>query len=286
GHAGVRWLREIPRLLGEIEQAWELRIGSRYELSYNYVAPAVTGDGLPRVVKLIVPGALEFDREAAALAGFAGEGAVALLARDDSRGALLLERATPGRELAELGPGRDAEATAALCSVMQQLWREPPAATPLPHVTAYEADFLAYRRRHPTGGPLPQDLVDRAMELLGHLSSTADRTVLLHADLHHHNVLQAEREPWLAIDPHGRVGDPGFDVGPMLYNPVTLTAEQLRLLLSGRLDQLCAGTGLDYDRIVGWGLVMSIMSEIWSAEEDDEIDGRPLAVAQMLVSRL
>lgn len=47
-----------------------------------------------------------------------------------------------------------------------------------------------------------------------------------------------------------------------------------------------AGTGLDYDRIVGWGLVMSILSEIWSAEEDDEIDGRPLAVAQMLVSRL
>ena len=33
---------------------------------------------------------------------------------------------------------------------------------------------------------------------------------MLHGDLHHDNVLRARREPWLAIDPHGVVGDPGW----------------------------------------------------------------------------
>ena len=31
---------------------------------------------------------------------------------------------------------------------------------------------------------------------------------MLHGDLHHDNVLTADREPWLAIDPHGVLGDP------------------------------------------------------------------------------
>src|SRR5437660_1452079 len=41
---------------------------------------------------------------------------------------------------------------------------------------------------------------------------------LLHWDLHFENVLAAEREPWLAIDPKPLVGDPGFDVLPALGN--------------------------------------------------------------------
>lgn len=31
--------------------------------------------------------------------------------------------------------------------------------------------------------------------------------------------LAAQREPWLVIDPHGALGDPGYDVGSWLFNP-------------------------------------------------------------------
>lgn len=285
GDAGARWLSDIPGLLAELEHSWDIRIEAPYELSYNYVAPATNGSGVPCVVKLTVPGSGGLAREAAALDCFAGHGAVRLLACDRARGALLLERADPGRPLAEFGPDRDSEATEILCSVMQRLWREPPDGHELPSVADHESEFAAYDKKYGASGPLPRSLVARARELLDELSATAPRSVVLHGDLHHHNVLQASREPWLAIDPHGLVGDPGFDVGPMLYNPMTMTAEEIARLLPGRLEQLSDRIGLDTDRVIGWGFVMAMLSEVWNCEDHDEIDGRQLMVAQALATR-
>ena len=42
---------------------------------------------------------------------------------------------------------------------------------------------------------------------------------VLHGDLHPQNLLWAQDRGWVAIDPHGLVGDPGYDVGPLLINP-------------------------------------------------------------------
>ncbi len=95
-------------------------------------------------------------------------------------------------------------------------------------------------------------------------------------------MLQAGREPWLAIDPHGLVGDPGFDVGPMLYNPMTRDGEQLCRSLPARLEQLAELPGVGMDRARAWGFVMAVLSEVWTTEDHDEIDGRPLAVAETL----
>ncbi|MDQ3577409.1 MAG: aminoglycoside phosphotransferase family protein [Actinomycetota bacterium] len=286
GESGARWLADLPRLLGEIERSWDVRIGPPYELSHNYVAPVTRSSGALCVVKLTVPGSSGVEREAAALGGFAGHGAIRLLDYDDSRGALLLERAEPGRELAEFGPARDGEATTILCSVMQRLWCEAPPDLQLPGVADYGADFTDHVNRHPRNGPLPRRLVDRAAELLEQLVASATRTVLLHGDLHHHNILQSRREPWLAIDPHGLIGDPGFEVGAMLYNPVTFDAEQLVGLLPSRLEQLCDNTGLETDRVLAWGFVMAVLSEVWSAQDRDEIDGRPLAIAEVMAAQL
>ena len=44
--------------------------------------------------------------------------------------------------------------------------------------------------------------------------------MLLHTDLHAGNVLAAEREPWLAIDPKPYVGDPAYDVTQHIFNGV------------------------------------------------------------------
>ncbi|MGH8902998.1 MAG: aminoglycoside phosphotransferase family protein [Egibacteraceae bacterium] len=48
--------------------------------------------------------------------------------------------------------------------------------------------------------------------LIRSLPLTADRSALLCTDLHADNVLAAEREPWLVIDPKRHVGDPTCDV--------------------------------------------------------------------------
>jgi streptomycin 6-kinase len=87
-------------------------------------------------------------------------------------------------------------------------------------------------------------LVNRAAGLLVELSESATDQVVLHGDLHHDNVLRAEREPWLAIDPHGVVGDPGFEVGAMLYNPDPARRDrELLALVPARIEQLADGLG-------------------------------------------
>ena len=56
---------------------------------------------------------------------------------------------------------------------------------------------------------------------MSELLSSAGEPMLLHGDLHHYNILAAERQPWLAIDPKGVVGDPVYETGVFLYNRLT-----------------------------------------------------------------
>ena len=122
-----------------------------------------------------------------------------------------------------------------------------------------------------------------AARLFDELCESAPARVLLHGDLHHHKVLRAVRRPWLAIDPHGHVGDPGFDLGCLLYNPDPGDTEpDVVALLPGRLGQLTAGAGQPRERVVGWGFVMAVLSEVWTCEDGGEPSGKPLAVAEAL----
>ncbi len=41
----------------------------------------------------------------------------------------------------------------------------------------------------------------------------------MHGDLHHGNILSATREPWLAIDPKGVIGDLTYETTAFLRNP-------------------------------------------------------------------
>ena len=50
------------------------------------------------------------------------------------------------------------------------------------------------------------------------LARPAPDDVLLATDLHAGNILRAQREPWLVIDPKPFVGDPAYDATQHLFN--------------------------------------------------------------------
>jgi streptomycin 6-kinase len=285
--AGTRWLADLPVLLGDVARDWELALGEPYDLSFHWVTPVTRADGGPAVLKLGVP-AEHMDHQAEALRIYDGRGAVRLLAHDPERGALLLERADPGTMVATLVPDRDEEATAALIAVARRLHQPPAAGCALPHLRAESESFRAHLRRFPgSSGPVPRNLVERAGALFDELCASAPADLVLHGDLHHDNVLRAAREPWLAIDPHGVVGDPGYDCGAMLYNPEPWRREDdLLALVPARIEQLADGFGLPIDRVVAWGFVMGVLSEVWTAQGDGETGSRALDVATMLLPRL
>src|SRR5438067_1309862 len=66
----------------------------------------------------------------------------------------------------------------------------------------------------------------QAEAIFAALLATQVAPVLLHGDLHHENILAAARQPWLAIDPKGVVGEPAYEAGALLRNPLPWLLEQ------------------------------------------------------------
>jgi streptomycin 6-kinase len=287
GESGRAWLAQLPDIAQGLLREWDLRITGPLPLSINWVGRVRRADGGTAVLKLALPEAGHLADEATALECFAGQGAIAVLARDDARGAILLEEARPGGQLRELVPHRDEEATATLIEVVKRLHRPAPAGVALPELSRRSGSFARHLRRFPGDDPLPRDLVERAGRLFDELCATATERVVLHGDLHHDNVLAAEREPWLAIDPHGIVGDPGYEIGALLYNPDPAGADDTVLdRVDARIEQLADGLGMPRERVVAWGFVQAVLSEVWSFEGHEGRTSRPLRLARRLLPAL
>jgi streptomycin 6-kinase len=219
------------------------------------------------VLKVGFPGR-ELRTEIAALRLYDGHGIAQLLDADAASGALLLERLMPGTPLARLGD--DAEATSIAAQVMRQLWRPVPPDHAFPTVADWAAGLGRLRARFGgTTGPLPAPLVEQAEQLFAELIRSMGAPVLLHGDLHHDNILMAQRQPWLALDPKGVVGEAVYETGALLRNPAgrVLQAPDPRGMMARRIDQLAAELGFDWERIRSWGLAQAVLSAWWSIED-------------------
>ncbi|BEL12553.1 aminoglycoside phosphotransferase family protein [Actinoplanes sichuanensis] len=287
GAAGRAWLSELPGLADRLMTEWELSPVGPLPLSMNWVGRVRRADGTAAVLKLGVPASGHLADEATALECFGGRAAIRVLARDDERGALLLEEARPGTPATSLTPTDDPAATAVLIEVIRRLHRPAPDGVALPELSGRIASFRNHLRRFPGDDPLPRHLVERAAGLFEELCASATGRVVLHGDLHHDNVLAAERERWLAIDPHGVVGDPGYEVGAMLYNPDPhAPGDTVLNAVEARIEQLADGLGMPRERVLAWGFVQAVLSEVWSCEGDGMVSGRPLRLARRLLPRL
>ncbi|GAB3825414.1 aminoglycoside phosphotransferase family protein [Dactylosporangium cerinum] len=265
GREGERGLADLPDLLAGLAADWDLVLGEPYDLTFHYVAAVRCADGTPAVLKV----GFELSVEAAALAAFDGRGAARLLRADRDRGALLLEQVSPGDRLRDLVPDHDPEATAILAGLMRRLHVPPVEGPPtaLSQVTALPTVLsqVAALDRH--RGAVPADLVGQAAAVMRFLCATATREAVLHGDLHHDNVLRGTRDPWLAIDPHGLVGDPGYEIGSILFNPDPGDRDPaLTALVPARLRQLSEALGEPVDRLAAWGFVKAVLSEVWTAD--------------------
>jgi streptomycin 6-kinase len=267
---------------------WGLDLGEPWQLSPHLVVPARTGDGVDAVLKVVPPDHEYLASAAATLSAWGGTGAVRLLRADLGRGALLLERAVPGTPSASLVPDDDERATDAAITVLRRLH----SATVRPGgVPTLERRLTAFDEHLTDPGRdrlAPRPLVERAAGVARELLRDQLPPVVLHGDLHHDNVLRAEREGWLAVDPHGLVGDPGYDVGAWLYNPLAPCHQDgaLLALVPRRVEQLADGLGQPLERVAGWGFVQAVLSAVWTASTGLRAQDRTLDVAALLLPRL
>ena len=270
------WLVALPETLAKLESRWHIRVtGLVPQLSLNVVAYAEREDGTSCILKLSPPFE-DTAREGEALHYYAGDGICQLLERDDSVSALLLECVTPGVSLQELWtPAEDETHTRITAELMRRLWR--PVSEPKPFRTLRSWARALWEEYD----SIPADLRKRAQGLLLELGPDTD-PVLLHADLHHGNILTAAKEPFLAIDPKGIVGARGYDVGTYLHNPMQASAEELIALLPSRLTIFSEILGLDRQELAAWGFVHMVLSACWDADMSGDWEVRALKVARGL----
>jgi streptomycin 6-kinase len=260
------WLARLPGFASEIAERWSLDLGQPFQPGGQcaWVAPAQGAGGERLTLKIgwVHP---EAAGEADGLRFWDGNGAVRLHAayeRDDTI-ALLLERCEPGTQLVRL-PGPDQEAV--LCSILLRLWREPAAEYQFPALTdmcrQWADEFEAENAADPV--LLDAGIVRAGIELFRFLPESADRQVLLATDLHAENILAAEREPWLAIDPKPHVGDPAYDPLQHMISSDRLVADPI-----GLTRRLAESLDLDPERLLLWLFARCVQ----------EVRGRPQLAA-------
>jgi streptomycin 6-kinase len=240
------WLGLVPELVQECVDRWELELGDPYiQGAAGYTVRVAIPDGTPAVLKLIYPHR-EAAHEAAALAAWDGDGAVRLLESSADGSAMLIERCEPGTLLATA----DAEtALTVLVGLLPRLWKR--VVEPFDSLADEVEHWLAEIPRdwERAGRPIERPLLDEVTQNLRALSGSQGELVLLHQDLHTDNVLAAEREPWLVIDPKPLLGEREFSVAPIVRDYVLGHSRRDALR---RLDHLTSELGLDRERAIWW----------------------------------
>lgn len=280
---GETWLAELPQQLARYAAAWDFVVeGAVSNLSYNYVAKVRLANGRPAIFKTGVP-SQELFTEMKTLALYNGVGIVRPLRIDHDNGACLLECITPGTDLSELAD--DDRATHIVAHIIEALRRSAPNDHALPHLRDWCSSFARYKTRFGDQGPVPLRLVETAVALANALFPHAN-DVLLHGDLHHYNILHAGGENWIAIDPKGVIGDAAFETARFLHNPYPqfLQRPDMVARLSRRIDIVCERLGFERDRVVKWGYVDTLLSSVWSVEDNDDAHlGEMLAFAEAIL---
>ena len=259
------WLRRLPALAAGLLDDWDLTPDGGALYGYtSLVLPVHTDAGTPAVVKVTFDGDDESLHEALALQHWGGRGTVRLLRADPHRRGLLLERVST-TDLSAVDIELACEVVGGFYSRLHV-----PALPQLRTVTSYVDRWLTALEAMPPSGPLPRRLVEQTVALGRDLvADPASTGRIVHGDLHYGNVLAAEREPWLVIDPKAMSGDPHYEPAPMLWNrwEEMAASGDLRTALRRRFHTLVDVGGLAEDRARDWVVVRSILNAHWSIQD-------------------
>jgi streptomycin 6-kinase len=249
---GRAWLQELPARVAVCVQTWKLELEVPYPQSFvSIVFPARRADGSKAVLKIQYPHA-ESDHEEEALRLWNGEAAVRLFGYDAGYHALLIERCGPGDHLSTT---KTDEALQVFAGLLPRLWIK--AGKPF---RSLEDEAAGWLRDLPqnwdrAGRPFEVGLLDAALEALERLYRTQGKQVLVHQDLHGDNVLRAEREPWLVIDPKPLTGEKEFSLAPIIRG---YEFGHSRADVVHRLDKLTSDLKLDRERSRLWALAQTL----------------------------
>lgn len=270
GAPGRTWVEQLPGLTEHHLGRWRCTpTGPAVHGQVALVVPAER-DGDPVVLKLSFPHPGN-RYEPSALAAWSGSGAVCLLERDDADFALLLERVSD-RTLSS--------ATEDPWLIAGDLARRlaVPAPPQIPRLTStlpgWSRQLLAQSKH--LGRPLPARLIDAALETISAFADDPTDT-MLHGDLHFANILRADREPWLVIDPKGLAGSAAFDAATIVRDRIDEISGDLTAGVLRRLATYSEAAEVDLDLSRRATQARAVSSALWERLHNQPRAGIDLA---------
>jgi streptomycin 6-kinase len=261
GESGAAWLARLPFLVDELVERWAcVPDGEVLHGGVGVIIPVRRQAEGAAVLKVSFPHPGNV-HEPDAFAKWRGRGAVLLHERDDKRFAMLLERAQTST-LAEVEDGDEVMTVAGRISRRLAV-SAPPG---LPRLGDQADDWEEQLRKdaRELAHPLSRPVLDATVATIRELGRAQPDT-LIHGDLHARNILRADREPWLAVDPKGYVGDPAYDGGTLLKTRALtlLEADDLRKAVHRALDIFAEAAELDRERVQRWAQFHAVQAAFW-----------------------
>ncbi|MFI6653091.1 aminoglycoside phosphotransferase family protein [Streptomyces sp. NPDC050529] len=262
GEAGAAWIAGLPGVVDELLGRWDcVPDGEVMHGGVGVIVPVRRRAEESAVLKVSFPHPGNV-HEPDAFVAWGGCGAVLLHERDDQRFAMLLERVQPST-LAEVEDGDEVVTVAGRLNRRLAI----PAPPGLPRLReqadAWEEQLCkdAKELTHMLPGPV----LDAAVATVRDLGRVQPDT-LIHGDLHARNILRADREQWLAVDPKGYVGDPAYDGGMLLKSRALtlLEADDLGRAVQRVVDVFAEAAELDRERVQRWAQFHAVQAAFWA----------------------
>ncbi|MGW8350957.1 aminoglycoside phosphotransferase family protein [Streptomyces wedmorensis] len=261
GEPGEAWLAGLPGIVKELLERWECEPdGEVMHGGVGVVVPVRRRARERAVLKVSFPHPGNI-HEPDAFEAWGGRGAVRLHERDDARFAMLLERVRSST-LADVEDGDEVVTVAGRLNRRLAV----PAPPGLPRLReradAWEEELRGDAEELPHA--LPREALDAALATVRELGRGQPDT-LVHGDLHARNILRADREPWLAVDPKGYAGDPAYDGGTLLKSRALtlLDADDLTKAVHRVLDVFAEAAELDRERVRRWAQFHAVQAAFW-----------------------
>lgn len=275
---GEIWLSNLSAHLEKLSTQWDFQIiHPMQDLSYNFVAIVKLKSGL--AILKTAPLSARLIAEAEWLRAHKKSVPV-ILQIDKKNNAYLMEKLEPGISLKHLvKEGKDEEATRIISRVILDLQ----SFTNTSHQINYQpisehASAFIFLREH-----VDNKLIHRAELIFKELCADTSNDVILHGDLHHDNILQ-NATSWSVIDPHGYIGNPCAEVGPMIFNPIDCFPQyrSMKKIIETRLHILAEMLPFNIEHITAWAFCLALRSAAWDVEGFSQPNFQTIECAKIL----
>lgn len=247
GEVGENLLARLPDIIDKCIEMWGLSDLVLLDNFSNAVLFGTSKSFGDVVLKISMDLTLEFK----AISRFREPAICHCYAKEESLGALLLERVIPGNDLTTISSEEERISIAA--NLMLGLSVFPGVEDEFPtYCQMVEYDFIRVRR----GRTLNEGMLlymEFAEKFFQEIQALGRLPKLLHGDLHHENILQDKSGHWKAIDPKGVIGAPFLESARFIVNQVGRVPEHEKARSLATMIKMFSEVFNESPRIIAYG---------------------------------